>query len=111
MMSLMYEYYYLLLQECLRDFSLALQNGYAKSPHYKLHTRRGQCLASLKRHKEQLEALQSALKCLELMEDMSLSKKCKSCLKKHAQKENGWSSVCMIPRVSVMSAHYSQDSG
>jgi hypothetical protein len=48
---------------------------------------------------------------LELMEDMSLSKRCKSGLKKHARKENGWSSVCMIPRVSVMSAHYSQDSG
>jgi hypothetical protein len=75
MISQMYEYiyYYPLLQECLQGISLALQNIYPKSLHYKLHTRHGQCLASLKRHKEQVKALQSALKCLELMEDMSLS--------------------------------------
>jgi hypothetical protein len=87
----MYEhiYYYPLLQECLQDISLALQSGYPASLHYKLDIRRSQCLANLNRHKEQVEALQSAQKCLELMEDMPKSKKCKSQLQKHYQEKKG----------------------
>ncbi|GFG35904.1 hypothetical protein Cfor_05261 [Coptotermes formosanus] len=62
-------------QECLRDIALALQSGYPTSLHYKLYLRRSQCLSILNRHKEEVEALQSAQKCLELTRNMSLSKK------------------------------------
>ncbi|XP_021932938.1 SET and MYND domain-containing protein 4-like isoform X1 [Zootermopsis nevadensis] len=62
-------------KECLQDISLALQSDYPTSLHYKLHVRRGQCLAELNRPKEQIEALQSAQKCLELVKDMPLCKK------------------------------------
>jgi len=70
--------YALVLQECLQDITLALQSGYPTSLHYKLHIRRSQCLSKQNRHKEEVEALQSAQKCLELVGNMSLQKKCKA---------------------------------
>lgn len=62
-------------QECLQDITLALESGYPTSLHYKLHIRRSQCLSKLNRHKEEIEALQSAQKCLELVGNLSLQKK------------------------------------
>lgn len=81
-----------LLQECLQDITLALESGYPTSLHYKLHIRRSQCLSKLNRHKEEVEALQSAQKCLELVGNMSLQKKCKA----YKQKYNMWLHGCTI---------------
>jgi hypothetical protein len=78
-------YYCPSLQECLQDIALALQSGYPTSLHYKLYIRRSQCLSNLNMHKEEVEALQSAQKCLELVEDMLLSKKGKFHLQNHSE--------------------------
>ncbi|XP_023723064.1 SET and MYND domain-containing protein 4 isoform X3 [Cryptotermes secundus] len=65
-------------QESLQDIALAFQSGYPTSLHYKLHMRRSQCFSRLNRYMEEVEALQSAQKCLELMGDVALSKKSSS---------------------------------
>jgi hypothetical protein len=75
-------YCYHLLQESLQDIAHAFQSGYPTLLHYKLHMRRSQCFSRLKRHTEEVEALQSAQKCLELTGDVALSKKCKIHLQK-----------------------------
>jgi len=91
-----------LLQECLRDIALALESGYPTSLHYKLHIRRSQCLSKLNRHKEEVEALQSALKCLELVGNMSLQKKCKDYEQKSSRRLHHSCGVRHICKMNLM---------